>query len=216
MATRRFPNIWSGRLARFCPAVLVGVSLCISATAQEATEILKQSGVKGGLIVHLGCGDAELTAQLRAGQQYLVQGLDTDEANVVAARNQLRDQGVLGPASADRWDGKHLPYADNLVNLIVAEDPGQASEDELLRVLAPRGVILRKSGDQWKKTVKLWPEAIDEWTHYLHSSTGNPVAQDKIVGPPKRLQWIGNPRWARHHDHMASMTSLVSTGGRLF
>ena len=50
----------------------------------------------------------------------------------------------------------------------------------------------------------------------LTGADGNPVAQDSTVGPPERLQWVGSPRWARHHDHMASMTSLVSAGGRLF
>ncbi len=216
MATRRTTQTWFGHLTTLCLAIMVAVSLAVSASAEEAVDILEQSGVKGGMVVHLGCGNGELTAQLRAGEQYLVQGLDTDAAGVPAARDRLREQGVYGPVSLDVWDGKHLPYADNLVNLIVAEDPGQASQDELLRALAPNGVLLQKNGDEWKKTVKPRPDEIDEWTHYLHSSTGNPVAQDKVVGPPKRLQWIGSPRWARHHDHMASMTSLVSTGGRLF
>jgi outer membrane protein assembly factor BamB len=102
------------------------------------------------------------------------------------------------------------------VNLIVVEEPGQATEDEMLRALAPQGVLLTRDGDQWKKTVKPWPEKMDQWTHYLHGADGNPVAQDDLVGPPNQLRWIGSPRWARHHDHMASMTSLVSSDGRLF
>ena len=35
--------------------------------AQEATQILATSGIEGGLIVHLGCGDGELTTALGAG-----------------------------------------------------------------------------------------------------------------------------------------------------
>ena len=216
MTTRRFRRAKFAHLVRLCPALILGISLGMPTLADEAAKILRESGVKGGLVVHLGCGDGPLTAQLHAGKQYLVQGLDTAEANVAAARGRLRDRGVYGPVSVDLWDGKHLPYADNLVNLIVAEDVGQASQDELLRALAPCGVLLARRGDQWEKTVKPWPAEIDEWTHFFHSSTGNPVAHDTAVGPPQRLQWIGSPRWARHHDHMASMTSLVSTGGRLF
>ncbi len=37
---------------------------------QMAMRILKATGVKGGLIVHIGCGDGKLTAALRAGDSY--------------------------------------------------------------------------------------------------------------------------------------------------
>jgi len=196
--------------------LLVAGLCCCSASAQPANDILQQAGVKGGLVVHLGCGTGELTAQLRAGEQYLVHGLATDETDVAAARNRLLERGVYGPVSVDRWDGKNLPYTDNLVNLIVAEEPTEASEAELLRVLSPLGVLLKRKDQRWEKTVKPWPNEIDQWTHYFHDADGNPVADDAIVGPPTRLAWIGSPRWARHHDHMASMTSLVSAAGRLF
>ena len=186
------------------------------ALAEEATELLRFSGVEGGLVVHLGCSDGKLTARLRAGDQYFVHGLDTDTAEVTAARSHLIEQGIYGPVSVDQWDGRHLPYADNLVNLIVVEEREHLSEKELLRALAPGGVAIVRREGQWKKLVKPWPEQIDEWTHYFHGPDGNPVAQDSVVGPPERLQWVGSPRWSRHHDHMASMTSLVSTGGRLF
>ena len=64
--------------------------------------------------------------------------------------------------------------------------------------------------------VKPRPDDIDEWTHYFHGPSGNAVAQDKVVGPPRRMQWVGSPRWSRHHDRMASMSALVTGGGRIF
>ncbi len=207
-------------LRRFFAVMTVGI-LCLvisthSVSAETVDELLRMSGTKGGLVVHLGCSDVDLIARLRAGNQYLVHGLDTDASKVAAARTNLIRQGIYGPVSVDEWDGRNLPYADNLVNLVVAEEPGRLAEEELLRVLAPRGVALLRSDGRWKKIVKPWPKEIDEWTHYFHDADGNPVAQDSIVGPPERLQWVGGPLWARHHDHMASMTSLVSAGGRLF
>ena len=33
--------------------------------AEEARQILAATGVKGGLVVHIGCGDGRLTAALR-------------------------------------------------------------------------------------------------------------------------------------------------------
>ena len=69
---------------------------------------------------------------------------------------------------------------------------------------------------EWTQTVKPRPDNIDEWSHYLHDASGNSVAHDDVVGPPRHLQWVGSPRWSRHHDRMASMSALVSTGGRMF
>jgi outer membrane protein assembly factor BamB len=196
--------------------VFLGLLPAVITNGETAQDILDTTGIKGGLVVHLGCGDGRQTARFRAGDQFFVHGLDTDAAKVAAARDYLMEQGIYGPVSVDKWDGRHLPYADNLVNLIVVDEQANPAQEELLRVLAPGGVAMVSREGQWKKVTKPWPTEIDEWTHYLHGADGNPVAQDSIVGPPEQLQWVGSPRWARHHDHMASMTSLVSTGGRLF
>jgi len=203
-------------LAVAAVGVLYIMLSAVPASAESAAELLKLSGIEGGLVVHLGCGDGRLTARMRAGDQYFVHGLDTDADEVAAARGHIMGQEVYGPVSVDRWDGRNLPYADNLVNLIIAAEPEDLSEVELLRVLAPRGVALVRKQAKWKKVVKSWPSEMDEWTHYFHGPDGNPVADDSIVAPPERLQWIGSPRWSRHHDHAASLNALVSASGRLF
>lgn len=182
-----------------------------------AKRILEATGVKGGLIVHIGCSDGKLTAALHANDGYLVHGLGRNKGNVRRAREYIKSLGLYGKVSVDLWKGKHLPYTDNLVNLIVAERPVKVSAEEIMRVLAPNGVAYIRSKDgKWQKTVKPRPEEIDEWTHYLHDATNNAVAHDRFVRPPHRLQWVGSPRWSRHHDHMASMSGLVSSGGRIF
>jgi len=109
-----------------------------------------------------------------------------------------------------------LPYADNLVSLLVAEDLKDVPMDEVLRVLVPDGVAYVKQDGRWTRTVKPRPAEMDEWTHYLHDPSNNAVAHDAMVGPPRRLQWVGSPRWSRHHDHMASLSALVSSNGRIF
>jgi len=200
-------------------AVAVVVLVCsAAATAAEgppeaqARAILQAAGVQGGLVIHVGCGDGRLTAALRAGDAYLIHGLDTDADNVAKARETIAAQGLYGPVSVDVFDGKHLPYVDNLVNLVVADDLGSVAMEEVLRILAPEGVAYIGG----KKTVKPRPETLDEWTHYLHGPDNNAVAEDSAVGPPRQLQWISEPRFARSHDHLASVTAAVSAGGRLF
>ena len=187
--------------------------LCPSAFADSAADIIKATGVKGGFIVHLGCGDGELTTALRLNKGYLVHGLGQD---VTRARAAIRKAGLYGPVSADRLAGSKLPYIEGSVNLLVSEDLKDVPMAEVMRVLAPKGVAYVKQGGDWKKTVKPRPDNIDDWTHFLHDEGGNAVAHDTEVGPPRHLQWQGSPRWSRHHDRMASMSALVSANGRVF
>jgi outer membrane protein assembly factor BamB len=153
--------------------LLCSVSLCL------ANDIIESSGVKGGLVVHIGRG------ALRAGDSFVVQNLDA---------------------------GKRLPYVDNLVNLVVAEKPGDVSMDEVMRVLVPNGVAIIGG----KKTVKPRPSDIDEWTHFLHDAGNNAVARDKRVDAPRSLQWQAPPLWLRSHETPSGFQAMVCGGGRVF
>ncbi len=183
---------------------------------QAAKRILDATGVRGGVVIHIGCGDGRLTAALRASDSYIVQGLDNDAENVDAAREHIKSLGLYGKVSVDQLKGEQLPYIDNFVNLVVSEDTGEIPMGEILRVLAPKGVAYVKKAGQWIKTVKERPAEIDDWTHYLYDASGNAVAKDSVVGPPRRMQWVGSPKWARSHEHSASLNALVSANGRIF
>jgi len=202
--------------------LVLASSVLSSAGAQQvpqgrtAKEILNTTRVKGGLIVHVGCGDGRLTAALRASDSYLVQGLDRSADNVERAREYIKQLNLYGPVSVEKWTRNSLPYVDSFVNLLIVEDLGNMNMTEVMRVLAPNGVAYIKADGKWTKHVKPWPKEIDEWTHYLHDASGNAVAHDSVVGPPRRMQWVGSPRWARSHEHSASLNALVSANGRIF
>jgi outer membrane protein assembly factor BamB len=185
-------------------------------SASEATTLIEQSGIKGGLVVHVGLSDGKLTAALRANSRYQVHGIDRDIQKVEAARSALQKMGVYGDVSVGLLTGERLPYIENLVNLIVLEDRSGISDAEILRALTPNGVAFVRNADSWTKLVKPRPGNIDDWSHFMHSASNNAVAKDTAVGPPRHLQWLGSPRWSRHHDRMASMSALVSASGRLF
>ncbi|MHC4628039.1 MAG: class I SAM-dependent methyltransferase, partial [Planctomycetota bacterium] len=178
--------------------------------SRESRQILDATDLKGGLVVHIGCGDGKLTAALRAGDGYVVHGLDSDPANVAAAREHIRSLGQYGSVFVELWSGEELPYIDNSVNLIVAETVSGVPESELMRVLVPEGAAYVKSGGQWTRTVKTRPKEIDEWTHYLHDPSNNAVAHDSVIEPPSRYQWIAGQRYSRQHDHMSSVSAVVS------
>jgi len=210
-------HCFAGLMFLLCVSSILSAAQARQSTPElEAERILQAAGVKGGLIVHVGCGDGKLTAALHASDSYLVQGLDTEAQNVKKARAHIQSLGLYGNVSVDRWSGESLPYIDNVINLLVAERLIAVPREEILRVLVPGGVAWMKNGSGWTRTVKPRPQGIDEWTHYLHDASGNAVADDVVVGPPRRMQWVGSPQWARHHDHMASMSALVSAGGRIF
>jgi hypothetical protein len=83
--------------------------------------VIEDSGVQGGLVVKIGCGDVDELAALKASGRFVVQVLDADAAKVAAAREALAGKGLYGPVSVTGFDGKSLPYVDGLVNLLVAD-----------------------------------------------------------------------------------------------
>lgn len=184
--------------------------------AETASALLDLAGVKGGIVVQLGLDDPALTRSLRANESFQVQGLDRDPAKVSAARETLLGAGAYGPVSVDRWDGRALPYIDNFVNLVISGEPGSVPDAEVDRVLVPNGVVLTRQDGKWVKRIKAPDARRDDWTHYYYDARGNAVSKDKLVGPPQRLQWVGNPRWSRHHDRMSSLSAQVSANGRIF
>jgi len=174
--------------------------------------VVQQSGVKGGIVVHLGCGDGQETALLASDNNCLVHGLDLDADSIRKAKAFLRSKNLYGRVTVSRFDGSSLPYGNQMINLLVADRLGDVPREEVMRVLTPGGVAMIDG----KKTVKPWPKDIDTWPQYLNKADNNAVAMDTVVGPPRRIQWIDEPTWSRSHMGISTVTSVVSAGGRLF
>lgn len=186
--------------------------------------------MKGGFVVHVGSGDGVLTAQLRAGDRYVVRGLDRDANCVRTAREHIQSQGLYGPVSVALLEGERLPPIDNLVDLLVVSAPDRAvTGPEVRRVLTPLGVAVVKGGLKafdgleergeahgFAMYAKPWPKQIDEWPQYQHGPDNNGVAHDSVVGPPRHFQWADEPRWMRSHMTTPSVCTMVSARGRLF
>jgi outer membrane protein assembly factor BamB len=163
-------------------ALLPAVLLAVAASQGLAEDVPLPTG---GLLVHVGCGTGERTVEMAAKGTWLVHGLEGDEAKVEIAQRLVRARGLTGLVTIERWAGRKLPYADNLVNLLVCEDTRVAKE-EILRVLAPLGVA-KIRGETVRKP---WPKEMDGWTHLRHGADGNPVSQDTAVGVPREIRWI--------------------------
>lgn len=186
-----------------------------TAESQRAAKIFSATGITGGVIVHLGATDGKFTAALKANDHCCVQGLARDAAACDAARRYIESQDLYGAVSVVPYDGKQLPYVDNLAALVVVDDPA-APMAEVMRVLRPLGAAVVNRGGKDEVTVKPWPKEYDEWQQHYYGPDNNAVAHDTAVGPPRRFQWIAFPQWQRSHHIMPSMNSLLSSQSRLY
>ena len=211
-----------------------GMILALAAAGQaaesSASGLVQAAGVKGGFVVHAGCTDGKFAAALKAGDGLVVQGLAEDSGTVAAAREHVRAAGKDGEVSIAAFDGEHLPYVDELVNLLLVSKTGRLSAAEIKRVLVPGGMALVKDGQKiagldtasaegvkgWQAYRKPRPRAIDDWTHFLHDPRGTDVSNDLIAGHPRGMRWTGGPYWGRSHEHTNSMNAMVSAAGRVF
>ncbi|MGM0488710.1 MAG: PQQ-binding-like beta-propeller repeat protein [Planctomycetota bacterium] len=195
--------------------------------------LLERAGVHGGLVVCVGSDSPDLIASPRPNESYVVQGLCANSERIPEARQVLRDKGVYGPVSLRHWREASLPYTDDLVNALVIINPGrEVAAKEVRRVLAPGGTVIGprgcrsvpnpscRVGEGYVAFTEPVSAAIDEWTHALHGPDNNALAEDTVVGPPRHMQWRGEPTWGRHHHAEKgtnpTVRTVVSAGGRLF
>lgn len=208
--------------------ILVAATLATVARGAEPTdgsrEAVAATGITAGLCVHLGTSDGRLEADLARGGTMLVHGLAPDAASLEQARRTIRAAGLYGLASVERAAATAaLPYADNLVNLLVADLDALGTRapprEEMMRVLVPNGVACLRTGGTWTRLVKPRPKEMDDWTHFDYGPEGNGVSHDRLVRLPTGVQWMagvqpitlgGNPAGFRVY------TSPRVAGGRIF
>jgi len=136
----------------FCVVALItgGVTSTACRAAGEgelARQFLDAVGEKSGFCVHLGFRNTALTTALSQDGVFLVHGLSQRRETISAARAAIRAQGLAGAVSVEHSALQRLPYSENLVDLLVAEDLSQQLEDgplldEIVRVLRPGGTAL--------------------------------------------------------------------------
>src|SRR5690606_29413322 len=124
----RFARRWS--LLCGCLAVATAVSWLGAVAAARrgqaeparlADMFLKGLPSTSGLCVHLGVQDGSLAVGLTGDGKHLVHGLALQTEAVERARSTIESAGLAGVASVEHGSLTKLPYADNLVNLLVAD-----------------------------------------------------------------------------------------------
>ncbi len=126
---------------RVCLAVMMG-SLLLGIQI-EAVTFLESAKVKGGFVVHLGCGDGKRSMEFAPTEAFKVQGWTKDANALAKARENLRLAGSFKRVSFNEWDGKSaLPYATHFANAVICDlrEGFVPPVADILRVLVPNGV----------------------------------------------------------------------------
>ena len=113
-------------------------SAAAMASAATPLEVLAAAKQVSGICVQVGVGDGSLSAELGANRGLIIHALERDAIKLHEARQKLQARGVYGQVAVEPWPGKALPYADDLVNLLIVADGGEIPENEILRVLVAR------------------------------------------------------------------------------
>ncbi len=215
-----------GMLWSFDLAAVVG-----SVEGGRAELFARITGCSGGLCVMAGSGvNMELAKDLGRTGRYLVQILEPQAAQVAALQAQLHEAGLYGVVSVDQLSQSRLPYTENLVNvLLVSGDAAGLKLSEACRVLVPGGALLvdercaseadmqaagledRKPVEldkRWRMGRKTRANGMDQWPLPRHGADNNPVSNDIMVGPPRRVRWVNGPQ--------QEISSMVTEGGRNF
>lgn len=239
-----------GRSACAAPKLALAVFMAAALTfgnvqALESAEVrataetlLSFPGLRPGLCVFAGADHGELLAELAIAGEYHVHGLTSDRNRLEAMRESVASSGLYGRVVLDHSPLEHLPYASNLINLLVVEDFADAQKngltlEEIMRVVAPkssallgnaptdfeqivtqagyRDAVIHRKGN-WTQIMKPWPEGMDEWPVHHHDSGCSRASRDRSVLPPNSVQWIAGDLWL----HEAGPVSVISANGRAF
>lgn len=187
-----------------------------------AKDAVSLTGRSAGVILHVGAGSAALpglTAELAAQSEMVVHGIALDPASRGKALAAVVAKKTLGQAMIETGAVHPLPYASNIGTLVVVDDPAAVekagvTQEDLLRVVSPGGVLAVLKNGQWSKTVKPVPTGFDSWSHPAHDAGTTRASADKELRFPTGLVWQDgvpmNPvMWA------AVRTILVDSG-RMF
>lgn len=158
-------------------AIVALIMVCGAAVAEEASNaepaqfgdrLARAVQVERGLYSVLGCDDRRLVMELAGQGRLLVHAIDSNQTVVDALRQQLDHAGHYGSrAVVERGEFKKLPYADNLVDIVVVPNLTEQkytrlSVTEILRVLRPKGIALfglaarEAGGSPTERDLALW------------------------------------------------------------
>lgn len=139
---------------------------------QAAERIVRETGIRRGYALVLGCGTGRLAFELAKRTELTVYGIDEDGNKIERARTALDSAGLYGTrVTVEEGSLSDLPYSDYFADLVVCDDmlvsggvPGSA--EEVFRVLKPRGgtaYLGQPQRTSWKFWKRLKAKNLRRW-----------------------------------------------------
>ncbi len=194
-----------------------------------AGELVSRAGISKGICAVPNCGKGDLALQIARDSDFLVHAFDSDPENVDETLRRVHQAKLDGRrVVVERIAAEPLPYADNLVDLIVVDESPNIRAAEIRRVLRPLGCALiggdaeltaslGRLGFEVERPVAGWtlarkpaPDDVDDWSHWSHGPDNNPVSSDTVIRAPYLTQWFGKPYY-----HAMPVVSTAAAG-RIF
>ncbi len=191
-----------------CAVLLIWATVLPVRGSADPVHVLKQIGLLRGICVVLGDPDGQWSVELARHSELLVYVQLTDAAAVAKARAAAEHAGLdASRLQIEFGDLQQVHLADNLADALVVLDASVSTSDaEIMRVLHPRGKMLR--GDTI--VAKPVPAGTDDWSHPYHGPDNNPLSQDTNITAPYLTQFLADPRYG------PAPQVAVAAGGRIF
>ena len=193
-----------------------------SVYARAADEIVRRSGVVGGYCLDLACGDGRLALELARRTKLQIYAVDSDPANVQAARRRFDAAGIYGVrVTVHHTEPGRLPYPNHFADLVVSgravtEGPGAAPRESIGRVLCPgSGVVCMGRPGSMEASRRKPLEGGGEWTHQNCSPANTLSSDDALVRGPLEMLWFRDVDFVMASRHGRAPGPLVQ-GGRMF
>ncbi len=209
--------------------------------ADWAAYAVKTAEADQGLCLVVDPADGASVAAVAKASRLYVQGCTWESKNIQTSRDTISKAGLADRASMAWIEADFLPYADNLINLVVCANWGHkpVALEEVVRVLAPGGMaILGNDGNAaatdgleaklkqagvkqfkaldrkgWISFVKSADPDYGSWTHNFGGPDLSYIGDDKVAGPWSEVRWIGDPRWGAL---AGTYSGRVAGGGRFY
>lgn len=197
-------------------------STSIEKFKSESESILNQVDSKKGFCIYLASNKTDrlgFPISLAKNSEMLIHCLVQEKALLKKMRSIAIAKKLTGQVMIEDFSGKKLPYFKELAKLLVIEDQKLVgiSDAELLRVLAPGGILAKKENSMWKFQIKKRPSGMDDWTHPHHGPDANLTSNDTVIKLPVSLKWLsGTPTGRGGFGSCASNRAVVTSGGRIF
>ncbi|MCK4821926.1 methyltransferase domain-containing protein, partial [bacterium] len=181
--------------------------------------ILKETGIKRGYCLVLGCGTGRLAFELSKQSELKIIGIEKEEKKAASAKKRLDAAGLYGSrVVVEQWDLSTLP--DYFADLIVSENmmtSGEidASPEEMFRVLKPYGgkAYFGQPIEISKETKSLEKQDLLEWLRQSGAAEPEVTKDNGIWAKVTRGKLVGSGSWTEQYGNpqntACSMDQLV-------